>query len=58
MCIAFLFGALSSTVLPWIAKAFGGNMAYSMSSLAAFYLVGAVIVLVARLAFLKRDLET
>ena len=58
MCIAFLFGSLSSTVLPWIAKAFGGNMAYSMSSLAAFYLVGAVIVLVARLAFLKRDLET
>ena len=57
MCIAFLFGSLSSTVLPWIAKAFGGNMAYSMSSLAAFYLVGAVIVLVARLAFLKKDLE-
>ncbi len=57
MCIAFLFGSLSSTVLPWIAKAFGGNMAYSMSSLAAFYLVGALIILVARVAFLKRDLE-
>ena len=57
MCIAFLFGSLSSTVLPWIAKAFGGNMAYSMSSLAAFYLVGALIILVARVAFLKKDLE-
>lgn len=55
MCIAFLFGSLSSTVLPLIAKAFGGNMAYSMSSLALFYLVGAAIILVARIAFLKRD---
>ncbi len=55
MCIAFLFGSLSSTVLPWIAKAFGGNMAYSMSSLAAFYLVGALIILVARVCFLARD---
>ena len=56
MCIAFLFGSLSSTILPWIAKAFDGNMAYSMSSLAAFYLVGALILVVARVAFLKRDL--
>ncbi len=56
MCIAFLFGSLSSTVLPWIAKAFGGNMSYSMASLAGFYLVGALILLVARAAFLKRDL--
>lgn len=56
MCIAFLFGSLSSTVLPWIAKALGGNMSYSMASLAGFYLVGALILLVARTAFLKRDL--
>ena len=55
MCIAFLFGSLSSTVLPWIAKAFNGNMSYSMSSLALFYLVGALIILLARVAFLKRD---
>lgn len=56
MCIAFLFGSLSSTVLPWIAKAFNGDMSYSMASLAAFYLVGLLIILLARTAFLKRDL--
>ena len=55
MCIAFLFGSLSSTVLPWIAKMLNGNMAYSMSSLAIFYLVGASIILLARVRFLKRD---
>ena len=57
MCIAFLFGSLSSTVLPLVARACGGNMAYSMSSLAAFYLVGAAILAVARFAFLSRDLQ-
>lgn len=56
MCIAFLFGSLSSTVLPLIAKAFGGNMAFSMASLAGFYLTGALIILIARVAFLRRDL--
>jgi len=55
MCIAFLFGSLSSTVLPLIAKSLGGNMALSMSSLAAFYLVGALVILVARVKFLARD---
>ena len=55
MCIAFLFGSLSSTVLPWIAKALDGNMASSMASLALFYLVGALVVLVARTCFLKKD---
>ena len=57
MCIAFLFGSLSSTVLPWIAKALGGNMSWSMASLAGFYLVGTLILLLARAVFLKRDLE-
>jgi len=55
MCIAFLFGSLSSTVLPLIAKALDGNMGYSMSSLAAFYLVGALVILVARVKFLAKD---
>jgi len=55
MCIAFLFGSLSSTVLPWLSKTFGGHG--SMASLAGFYLVGALVVLVARVAFLKRDFE-
>ena len=55
MCIAFLFGSLSSTVLPWIAKVLNGNMPYSMASLAGFYLVGVLIILLARVRFLNRD---
>ena len=55
MCIAFLFGSLSSTVLPFLAKVFGGNMALSMSSLAGFYLIGAAVILLARVRFLDRD---
>ena len=57
MCIAFLFGSLSSTVLPFIAKLTGDNMAVSMSSLGGFYLTGAVVILVARVLYLNRDLE-
>ena len=57
MCIAFLFGSLSSTVLPWLAKLLGGNMAWSMSSLGGFYLVGALVILLARTCFLKRDYD-
>ena len=57
MCIAFLFGSLSSTVLPWIAKLLDGNMSYSMASLAGFYLVGALVILLARTGFLRRDCE-
>ena len=57
MCIAFLFGSLSSTVLPWLAKMLGGNMAWSMSSLAGFYLIGALVIVLARVRFLKRDYE-
>ena len=57
MCIAFLFGSLSSTVLPWLAKLLDGNMAWSMSSLAGFYFIGALVVLLARVRFLKRDYE-
>jgi len=57
MCIAFLFGSLSSTVLPWLAKWLNGNMAYSMASLAGFYLVGALVILLGRVAFLKKDYE-
>ena len=55
MCIAFLFGSLSSTVLPWIAKALDGDMALSMASLAGFYLVGVLVILLARVRFLARD---
>lgn len=56
MCIAFLFGSLSSTVLPFLEKTIGA-MSTSMASLAGFYLVGAAILVLARIAFLRRDLE-
>lgn len=55
MCVAFLFGSLSSTVLPWIAKSLNDNMAYSMSSLAVFYFIGMLVILLARFVFLRRD---
>ena len=57
MCIAFLFGSLSSTLLPLISKAFGGNMSFSMASLALFYLLGAAVLLLARIKFLFQDLH-
>ncbi len=56
MCIAFLIGSLSSTVLPWLSKVLG-NQSASMSSLAGFYLVGALVILLARVCFLSRDYE-
>ena len=56
MCIAFLFGSLSSTVLPFIAKLTGDNMSISMSSLGGFYLTGAIVILLARIFYLRRDL--
>ena len=56
MCIAFLFGSLSSTVLPFIAKLTGENMSISMSSLGGFYLTGAVVILLSRIFYLRRDL--
>ena len=57
MCIAFLFGSLSSTVLPFIAKLTGDNMSISMSSLGGFYLIGAAVLLFARIWRLSRDIE-
>jgi hypothetical protein len=57
MCIAFLFGSLSSTVLPFIAKLTGDNMSISMSSLGGFYLIGAAVLLFARIWGLSRDIE-
>ncbi len=55
MCVAFLFGSLSSTVLPWIQNALGRST--GLASLAGFYLLGALVVLLARVFFLSRDLE-
>jgi len=55
MCVAFLFGSLSSTVLPWIQDCLGKSD--GLASLGAFYLVGAAVILVARVCFLNRDYE-
>ena len=55
MCVAFLFGSLSSTVLPWIQTTLGQST--GLASLAGFYLLGALVVLIARVSFLSRDLE-
>ena len=55
MCVAFLFGSLSSTVLPWIQNALGKSD--GLASLGAFYLVGALVILLARVCFLRRDYE-
>ena len=54
MCIAFLFGSLSSTVLPWIQNALGPSD--GLASLGGFYLLGALTLLVARIRFLGRGL--
>ena len=50
-----LFGSLSSTVLPWIQNTLGQST--GLASLAGFYLLGALVVLLARVFFLSRDLE-
>lgn len=55
MCAAFLFGSLSSTVLPFIQGALGKST--GLASLGAFYLTGALVLLFARFAFLKKDYE-
>ena len=55
MCIAFLFGSLASTVLPWIQQTLGRST--GLASLAAFYLIGALVIVLARIFFLKRDVE-
>ncbi len=57
MCVAFLFGSLASTVLPFIAKITGGNMSISMASLAIFYVFGAIVIILSRVRYLNRDLE-
>ena len=51
MCIAFLFGSPSSTVLPWLQGILGQST--GIASLAAFYLLGALLFVIARILFLK-----
>lgn len=55
MCVAFLFGSLSSTVLPWIQSSLGPSN--GLASLGVFYLIGALVICLARCRFFLRDLK-
>ena len=55
LCCAFIFGSSSSTVLGWMKQTF--SMQTGLASLAGFYLTGALVILVARLCFLRKDYE-
>lgn len=55
LCCAFVFGSSSSTVLGWMKGQFGLQVGFM--SLAGFYLLGALVILIARTCFLKRDYE-
>ncbi len=55
LCCAFVFGSSSSTILGWMKEHF--SLQTGLTSLAAFYLTGALIILVARTSFLARDHE-
>ncbi len=55
LCCAFVFGSTSSTVLGLMKQHF--TMQTGLVSLAGFYLVGVVVISIARFFFLKRDYE-
>jgi len=55
LCCGFVFGSTSSTVLGWMKGHF--SLQAGFMSLAGFYLLGAVVIGVARVFFLKRDHE-
>ncbi len=51
MCIAFLFGSLSSTILPWLQGLLGRSN--GIASLAGFYFCGAILCVIGRILFLR-----
>lgn len=55
MCVAFLFGSLASTILPWMQGMLGKS--HGLASLSVFFLAGALLLLFARIKLLKRDLQ-
>jgi len=55
LAFAFLVGAFSPTVLGMLKTKFG--LSFGVSSLAGFYVLGGVIILIARLLFFGRDYE-
>jgi fucose permease len=55
LAFAFLVGAISPTVLGALKADFG--LSFGLASLAAFYVLGGVIILVARVLFYGADRE-
>ena len=55
--MSFLFGSLSSTVLPCLTNLLDGDVSWNMSSSSVFYFVGTGMVLLARMRFLQRGYE-
>lgn len=54
LCLGFILGSFAPPILGWI-KDTTLSLRTGFSSLAAFYVAGALFILVARLFFLKRD---
>lgn len=54
LCLGFILGSFAPPVLGWI-KDVTTSLRTGFSSLAAFYVAGALFILIARLFFLKRD---
>ena len=55
MCAAFFLGSVSSTTTPLIQEKFGWM--HALGSFGLVYLVGAMVILLARTCFLRRDYE-
>lgn len=55
LSFAFLVGAFSPTVLGWLKPAFG--LSFGLASLAAFYVLGGAVILLARALFFGKDYE-
>ena len=55
-CWAFLFGSMAPAVLGWMSQRF--TLRTGFASLAAFVAAGVVLLVVARLKFLRRDMES
>ena len=53
MCAAFFLGSVSSTTTPLIKD--GSGWMWALSSFGVVYLIGALVILLARVCFLKRD---
>ena len=53
LLFAFAFGAVAPVVMGLVKNSLG--LSLGMASLAIFFVVGAIIILVARVFFLKRD---